>query len=432
MADADWGVLDLTDDPVPGDPAEVQTLARRLLREAEYARQQADRLQKIAANHADLRMEGDYAERFRTVLTQLPELATDLGPAHESCGKALATYADSLEQAKLESRIALSRGIEADAQYRAALQRFCSVVPVPFTGNGIGRGLNGQSAASLSQYQPLEVRQWAVEIGEYAGRAETERQNAAELARQAARTAAVAQKQCAAAIRAAIPSEHSGTGTRSARGEEAGAETVGQARDAGTGGSGGSGSGSGSGSGKNGPKGSAELDTPRGNEPLPEMTPAERKAHWNHLKEVEQRNPEEFDRLQRDPDKNGGISEPSKDEARVVLDLREQGRLPDDIQRPSLRDSGDFASPLTGRHYDIKGVHSDWPPFNNVRDKSQPFRGAYDPANNARWVSKLAEQIRTKNRTVILDVRNADQAAIDDLKSIVKRNGWEDHVIWYP
>ncbi|MFH8223862.1 hypothetical protein ACH4C2_31875, partial [Streptomyces sp. NPDC018057] len=171
---------------------------------------------------------------------------------------------------------------------------------------------------------------------------------------------------------------------------------------------------------------------PRENQPLPELTPEEKAAHWGHLDEVEQRNPEDFDQLQRDPDKNGGISEPSKDEARVGLDLRDQGRLPGDIQRPPVRDSGEFYSPSTGRYYDIKGVHSDWPPFNNVRDKSQPFRGGYDPANNQRWVNKLSEQIIDHGRTVILDVRNANQVAIDDIRSIVEKNGWEDDVIWYP
>ncbi|MFI0261892.1 hypothetical protein ACH4OW_22975 [Streptomyces sp. NPDC017056] len=170
----------------------------------------------------------------------------------------------------------------------------------------------------------------------------------------------------------------------------------------------------------------------RANEPLPELTAQERADHWSHLDKVEQRSLEDFDHLQRDPDKNGGISEPSKDEARVGLDLREQARVPDDIQRPTEADRGEFYSPSTGRYYDIKGVHSDWPPFNNVRDKTQPFRGAYDPSNNGRWVKKLSEQIVDKERIVILDVRNANQAAIDDIKSIVQKNDWEDDVIWYP
>jgi hypothetical protein len=47
-------------------------------------------------------------------------------------------------------------------------------------------------------------------------------------------------------------------------------------------------------------------------------------------------------------------------------------------------------------------------------------------------VAKLSEQIVEKNRMVILDVRNANQAAIDDIKSIIETNGWEDNVIWYP
>ncbi|MTE11561.1 toxin glutamine deamidase domain-containing protein [Nocardia aurantiaca] len=166
--------------------------------------------------------------------------------------------------------------------------------------------------------------------------------------------------------------------------------------------------------------------------PAPELTPEQRAQHWQHLDQVEARNPDEFDHLQRDPDKNGGISEPSKDEARVGLDLREQGRLPQDIRRPDQADHGEFHSQSNGKYYDIKGVHSDWPPFNNVRDKSKPFKGAYNPAKNSRWVDKLREQIEEKNRTVIIDLRNADQAAIDDIELIVRTHGWDDDVIWYP
>ncbi|GLW67706.1 hypothetical protein Kpho02_00050 [Kitasatospora phosalacinea] len=175
-----------------------------------------------------------------------------------------------------------------------------------------------------------------------------------------------------------------------------------------------------------------EPDGRRGNEPPGEMTQEEREEHNVHLGEVEERNAEDFDELQRDPDKSGGISEPSKDEARVGLDLREQGRLPADIRRPEERDNGEFFSPSTGEHYDIKGVHSDWPPFNNQRDKSKPFPGAYNPARNGKWVAKLSEQIVDKRRIVIIDVRNANQAAIDDLRKIVSDNNWESRVIWYP
>jgi hypothetical protein len=383
----DWSVLDLPSDPVPGDPVQLQTLAARLLREAEYAQQHASRLGQVAANSAALRMQGDYAPLFQQRLARLPRLAAGLGPAHESCGRALTAYAQSLEQAKIDSRVALSRGLEADARYKAALQQFCRLVPgFSYTGNW--RELDEPFALRYTQNQRLEVRAAVARVGAYAAEAERERQDAVTMARKAAHGAAEAEKGCAIAIRAAV------------------AKAVFESERA--------------------------KDAPRTNAPLPELTPEKRAAHWQHLERVERRHPDEFDEIQRDPDKNGGISEPSKDEARVGLDLREQGRLPGDIQRPTQADRGEFYSPSAGKYYDIKGIHSDWPPFNNVRDKSRPFRGAYDPASNDRWVSKLTEQIVMKQRTVILDVRNANQAAIDDIKSIVERNGWEDNVIWYP
>ncbi|WP_329129102.1 hypothetical protein OG727_32125 [Streptomyces caniferus] len=171
----------------------------------------------------------------------------------------------------------------------------------------------------------------------------------------------------------------------------------------------------------------------RANEPIPALTAEERAAHWGHLDEVENRAPEEFDHLKHDPDHKNQIDDKSMDEARVGLDLRESGRLPADIRRPELADKGEFYSESTGEYYDIKGVHSDYPPFNNVRDKSQPFKGAYDPANNEAWVNKqLAKQIEKRGRIVIIDVRNANQAAIDSIKDVVESRGWGDRVIWYP
>ncbi|MES4901701.1 MULTISPECIES: DUF6531 domain-containing protein [unclassified Streptomyces] len=202
----DWSVLDLTGDPVPGDPARIQTLAAQLKREAEHAEQHTSRLRQVAANSGDLRMQGDYAPRFLRRLAELPEQAARLGPAHEKCGNALAAYAQQLEQAKIQSRAALSRGMQADAQYQAALQQFCSLVPVTFSGGGgIWRGLNAATAGQLSQYQRPEIRQTAVRIGSYAGQAEQERQAAAQMARAAARAASEAETICAQAIRAAAP-----------------------------------------------------------------------------------------------------------------------------------------------------------------------------------------------------------------------------------
>ncbi|MGW2572816.1 hypothetical protein [Streptomyces sp. NPDC001537] len=168
-----------------------------------------------------------------------------------------------------------------------------------------------------------------------------------------------------------------------------------------------------------------------GNGPPLELSPAERSLHDARLHELEERYRSDFDQLKQDPDHKGKVKPSEMDEARVALDLRENGRLPEDIQRPPAANQGDLYSPSTNHYYDIKGVHSDWPPYNNVRDRSLPYKQAYDPANNDRWVTKLQEQI-DNNRTVILDVRNANQAAIDDLVAIVEQHGWSERIVWYP
>jgi hypothetical protein len=166
--------------------------------------------------------------------------------------------------------------------------------------------------------------------------------------------------------------------------------------------------------------------------PKPEMTPTERAAHDAHLRQIERSNESDFDKLKDDPDHRGKVKPSEMDEARVALDLRDQGKVPADIQRPPGANQGDLYSPSSNEYYDIKGVHSDWPPLNNVRDKSLPFKGAYDPANNQRWVDKLEDQIVDRHRIVILDMRNANQAAIDDVKAIIESKGWGDRVVWYP
>ncbi|MFI5797383.1 DUF6531 domain-containing protein [Streptomyces sp. NPDC051677] len=213
----DWSVLDLAQDPVPGDPAQIQTLAARLLREAQYAEQHASRLGQVAANSADLRMQGDFAPLFQQRLAQLPQQADALGPAHESCGRALIAYAQTLEQAKIESRAALSRGLQADAQYKAALQQFCTLAPgFWYTGNW--RDLDESFALRYTQYQRPEVRAAAARVGAYAAQAERERQTAAKVARQVARLAAEAEMRCAQAIRAAIPAPRSSAAAALGRG----------------------------------------------------------------------------------------------------------------------------------------------------------------------------------------------------------------------
>lgn len=167
-------------------------------------------------------------------------------------------------------------------------------------------------------------------------------------------------------------------------------------------------------------------------EPHPALTNAEKQSLDQRLHNLEQQHPNDFAQLERDPDKSGAVSESSRDEARVALDLRDQGRLPVDLQRPPHRGEGDYYSPSENKYYDLKGVHSDWPPLADQRDLSQHFKGAYNPDNNLKFTNKIREQIEDLGRDVVIDTRNANQAAIDDLKKIVEDNGWGNNVIWYP
>ncbi|WP_159073629.1 hypothetical protein [Streptomyces sp. RTd22] len=108
--------------------------------------------------------------------------------------------------------------------------------------------------------------------------------------------------------------------------------------------------------------------------------------------------------------------------------------MPSDIERPAKAGEGDFCSESTGKHYDLKGLHSNWPPFNDVRDKSLPFKEAYDKSAKVRrkFAATLEDQIVNRGRVAIVDTRNASQSAIDDVKALVKERGWENDVIWYP
>lgn len=135
---------------------------------------------------------------------------------------------------------------------------------------------------------------------------------------------------------------------------------------------------------------------------------------------VTSHNPEDYEDLMRDPDhfsKKTGyrITESTREEARTALDLREQGKLPPDIQRPPGKGEGDFYSPSRNQYYDIKEVN-DTPP--------REFNAAGAEAN--------IERQFLIGRTPIIDTSGASQSAIDQVVEVLERNGWESRVIWYP
>jgi hypothetical protein len=135
---------------------------------------------------------------------------------------------------------------------------------------------------------------------------------------------------------------------------------------------------------------------------------------------VASHNPEDYEKFMKDPDhfsKKTGyrITDSTREEARTALDLREQGKLPADIQRPTGKGEGDFYSPSQNQYYDIKEVN-DTPP--------REFNAAGTEANIERQL--------IVGRTPILDTSGASQSAINQVVEVLERNGWENSVIWYP
>jgi uncharacterized protein YukE len=178
----DWEVVDYTGNPVPGDPDAVSSLASQFLDQAGQAQQRATQLTSVHASNVG-HMQGNYAESFENILASLPAHSTALGETYQSCAEALNAYATGLDTIQSQAAEALQRGTEADGAYRAALDEFCSVVPLEFSGTGLWRGLNGATATELAEpmaeeTENPELLDWAAEIGQYAGEAEDDRQAA--------------------------------------------------------------------------------------------------------------------------------------------------------------------------------------------------------------------------------------------------------------
>jgi uncharacterized protein YukE len=178
----DWQVVDYTGNPVPGDPDAVTVLAHQFLNQAGQAQQRGAQLASVHASNVG-RMQGDYAASFESILERLPSDSTALSETYQSCAEALSVFATELDSIQSQASEALQQGTEADAQYRSALDDFCSAVPLEFSGTGVWRGLNAATATELAEpmaeeTENPELLDWAAEVGQSAGAAEDDRQAA--------------------------------------------------------------------------------------------------------------------------------------------------------------------------------------------------------------------------------------------------------------
>jgi uncharacterized protein YukE len=178
----DWQVVDYTGNPVPGDPDAVSSLASQFIDQAIQAQERTAQLSSVHASNEGS-MQGDYAEGFEEILASLPSDSDALNGCYQSCADSLNLFASNLDIIQSRAAEALQQGTQADAAYQSALDEYCSVVPLEFTGTGVWRGLNAGTATELAapmaeETEDPELLDWAGEIGEYAGAAEDDRQAA--------------------------------------------------------------------------------------------------------------------------------------------------------------------------------------------------------------------------------------------------------------
>ncbi|MCA1704992.1 MAG: hypothetical protein LC808_17710, partial [Actinobacteria bacterium] len=171
-------------------------------------------------------------------------------------------------------------------------------------------------------------------------------------------------------------------------------------------------------------------------EPHPALDADERAALDRRQDDLAAQHPTDHDdwRLN-DPAHPGREGRNQDVESRVALDLRDQGRLPENVTRPTDVEDGDFIDPDTGRKWDVKGFYSDWPDHVPPERRHGDFPQALTPEKF--WES-VARELELKpgelhgDRNVILNTRNLDQDTIDFMRRTINDEGWGDRIVWYP
>lgn len=104
-ADAEWAVLDESEDPVPGDPYEIRTEATRLGKMASTIQDQITLLKAIAGDENI----GKFADTLRDTATDLRDGLEKVSTRYEHVSNYLGHWADDLDQCQSESLKALAK-----------------------------------------------------------------------------------------------------------------------------------------------------------------------------------------------------------------------------------------------------------------------------------------------------------------------------------
>lgn len=116
---ADWCLLDLANDPTPGEPSAVIALSLRVSRIAEDATRAERGVRGLAANSAVTTWIGAAGDVFRGALDDFPVQLRKLADSYDQCARALSTYAGALEAAQDQADRALAQGRLAKSEIDA-------------------------------------------------------------------------------------------------------------------------------------------------------------------------------------------------------------------------------------------------------------------------------------------------------------------------
>ncbi|MEW2522306.1 putative T7SS-secreted protein [Actinacidiphila alni] len=108
----DWHVLDLHEDPTPGDPYRIRELSRRTRSIADDAESAARNVRGLAGDQATMTWIGAAGDVFKDAIGKFPGQLDKVADSHHRAADALDTYAGSLETAQGQADRALTQARE--------------------------------------------------------------------------------------------------------------------------------------------------------------------------------------------------------------------------------------------------------------------------------------------------------------------------------
>ncbi|PXY85931.1 putative T7SS-secreted protein [Bifidobacterium asteroides] len=116
----DWQVVGYPSDPVPGNPAGVETCAKMLKRKKDSVDSLVDVLNKIMPDKGGSVFVGDAADQYARKLSRFPEDMKDLSQGLEGAHRTLNSWKSSMEDHQKKAHKAYDDATNADKEYKEA------------------------------------------------------------------------------------------------------------------------------------------------------------------------------------------------------------------------------------------------------------------------------------------------------------------------